>query len=70
MLYEVITLDRFDIESETFARWTQRDGLPNDVVYGVLADDDGRLWLSTNRGLSRFDPRTEEFRNYDRNNFV
>ena len=24
------------------------------------------MWLSTNRGLSRFDPRTEAFRNYDR----
>jgi ligand-binding sensor domain-containing protein len=58
-------LDRFDIESGTFLHWTQRDGLPNDVVYGVLPDESGRLWLSTNRGLSRFDPATEEFRNYD-----
>jgi streptogramin lyase len=24
-----------------------------------------RLWLSTNKGISRFDPQTERFRNYD-----
>jgi len=30
-----------------------------------LEDDRGRLWLSTNKGLSRFDPQTKTFRNYD-----
>ena len=34
-------------------------------MYGVLADDDGQLWMSTNKGLSCFDPRTGTFRNYD-----
>ncbi|MGH7564489.1 MAG: two-component regulator propeller domain-containing protein [Gemmatimonadota bacterium] len=60
-------LNRFDFESQTFARFTEKDGLPNNVVYGILADDDGLLWMSTNKGLSRFDPRTGRFRNYDVN---
>jgi signal transduction histidine kinase len=58
-------LNRFDRDTQSFARYTEKDGLPNDVVYGVLADRSGRLWLSTNNGLSRFDPRSERFRNYD-----
>ena len=39
-------------------------------MYGILEEDAaqegqaGCLWLSTNNGLSRFDPRTETFRNY------
>lgn len=37
-------------------------GLP---IYGILEDEQGFLWVSTDRGLSRFDPRTETFRNYD-----
>lgn len=57
-------LEKFDRETETFQHHTTRDGLPNDVVYGILEDDDGHLWLSTNNGLSRFNPRTGEFRNY------
>ncbi len=45
--------------------YTEADGLPSNVVYGILEDDRGRLWMSTNRGLSRFDPGSETFRNYD-----
>ena len=53
-----------------FTHYRVKDGLPNDSVYGILeedtpsADQAGRLWLSTNNGLSRFDPQTETFRNY------
>jgi len=48
-----------------FRTYTERHGLPNDSVYGILEDDSGDLWLSTNRGLSRLDPRREAFRNFD-----
>jgi diguanylate cyclase (GGDEF)-like protein len=48
-----------------FARYTERDGLSNDTVYGILEEDSGNLWLSTNRGLSRLDPETGSFRNFD-----
>ncbi|MEM7786665.1 MAG: two-component regulator propeller domain-containing protein [Bacteroidota bacterium] len=39
---------------------TDRDGLPTNSVYGVLADGDGRLWASTTSGLARVDPLTRE----------
>ena len=45
--------------------YTMKNGLPNDVVYAILEDDDGYLWLSTDHGLARFDPIAESFRNYD-----
>src|SRR5690606_17429616 len=48
-------LNRLDLSTGRFTHYTTADGLPNNVVYGILPDDDGRLWLSTNRGLSRFD---------------
>ena len=34
------------------------------MVYGILEDTFGRLWLSTNRGISCFNPETEKFRNF------
>ena len=58
-------LNRFDPKSGTFEHFREKDGLPNDLIYGILEDDQGRLWMSTNRGLSRFDPRTRAFRNFD-----
>ena len=57
-------LDRLDVESGEIRHFTEREGLANNGVYHVLDDDQGRLWMSTNRGISRFDPDTETFRNY------
>ncbi|RMG72892.1 MAG: hypothetical protein D6722_04550, partial [Bacteroidetes bacterium] len=45
--------------------FTTADGLPSQTVYAIIPDEQGRLWLSTQKGLSRFDPTTGQFRNYD-----
>jgi ligand-binding sensor domain-containing protein/serine phosphatase RsbU (regulator of sigma subunit) len=58
-------LNKLIRESGRFVRYRMKDGLPNEVIYGILEDRHGHLWLSTNKGLSRFDPRTETFKNYD-----
>lgn len=49
------------------ANYTEKDGLSNNFVYGILKDNTGKLWLSTNRGISVFDPELKQFRNYDIN---
>jgi len=48
-----------------FINYTEIDGLPGNVIDGILEDDQGYIWLSTSRGLSKFNPKTETFRNYD-----
>ncbi len=58
-------LDKFDKATGTFTHFTEKDGLPNGVIYGILGDAEGNLWLSTNNGLSKFDSKTKIFRNYD-----
>ncbi len=55
------------IKDSVLKNWQSRDGLPNDVVYGILQDEQKRLWLSTNKGLSCFDLRNRRFFNYDIN---
>ena len=51
-------LARLDLRTGTFTAYTTRQGLPNNVVYGILSDKRGNLWVSTNQGLCRFAPRT------------
>jgi serine/threonine protein kinase len=58
-------LNRFDPVSETFTAYTEKEGLANNIVCGILEDNDGNLWLSTGNGLSCFNPKTGTFRNYD-----
>ncbi|MCP5104227.1 MAG: histidine kinase, partial [bacterium] len=51
-------------ETDSFSYYTTKDGLPNDVIYGIIEDSRGNLWLSTNDGLSRFSPQQKKFKNY------
>lgn len=57
-------LVKFEIATGDCTSYRVKDGLPNDSVLGILPAKDGNLWLSTSKGLSCFDPRTETFKNY------
>ena len=41
-----------------FANVSEAQGLPNNTIYGLRADGVGNIWISTNFGLARLDPRT------------
>jgi PAS domain S-box-containing protein len=58
-------LNSFDRKRELFTHYTVNDGLANNIVYGILEDDRNNLWISTGNGLSKFNPVTKEFVNYD-----
>lgn len=47
-----------------YINYTTESGLPNNTIHGIVEDPKGYLWLSTNKGLARFDPRTDVFTNY------
>mgnify|MGYP005666451557 CR=1 FL=1 len=57
-------LNLFQEEQGTFTSITTQDGLPNNIIYGILPDEKGNLWLSTNRGLSKFNPQRKTFDNF------
>jgi signal transduction histidine kinase/ligand-binding sensor domain-containing protein len=54
-----------DKEKKSFRSYQEKDGLPGSSIYGILEDNKKRLWISTNRGISRFNPGTGYFKNYD-----
>ena len=58
-------LYRLDAQRQVLRPFRMADGLPSDSVVGILEDAEHRLWLSTFHGLSRFDPATEIFLNFD-----
>lgn len=47
-----------------FKAYRTEDGLINNSVIGVWEDKDGYVWLTTNNGLSRFNPKDDSFQNY------
>lgn len=54
----------FHPETETFTSYNSGNGLPNDVVYQIVEDKDGLLWLTTNNGLVCFHPTTKAIKVY------
>ena len=59
--------NRFDPSSGTFEHFTEKQGLANNAIYGILEDSDDNLWISTNQGISCFNKITRTFKNYDTN---
>lgn len=49
-------LNAFDIKNGKFYTYTVEKGLANNVVYSILPDENGGLWLSSNKGITKFVP--------------
>lgn len=58
-------LNRLDRKSGRFQHFMEKEGLPDKVVYGILADEEGHLWLSTNKGLCVFSAKDFSVKNFD-----
>lgn len=51
--------------SPEFIHFTVKNGLPSNIIYTIQSDKKGNIWLSTDNGLSVFNPLKKTFRNYD-----
>ncbi len=60
-------LNKFDKHTGNVIRYTMHDGLPNNVINGILFDKEQSMWLSTNHGICKFNPSTLDVKRYDLN---
>jgi signal transduction histidine kinase/ligand-binding sensor domain-containing protein/DNA-binding response OmpR family regulator len=63
-------LDLFDKAKHQFITYSEKEGLANATIYHLLSDNNGRIWMSTNKGISSIDIRTKAITNYNYNNGV
>ncbi|MBZ4188017.1 hybrid sensor histidine kinase/response regulator transcription factor [Niabella beijingensis] len=56
-------LNRLHKQTGTFTRYGPAQGMSN-VVFGIVPDDSGYLWLSTNNGLLRFSEKDNRIWSY------
>jgi streptogramin lyase len=59
---------RLNIRTRHLDFFTVKNGLANNTVYNILKDHSGKLWISTDAGISVFNPVTGKFFNYDESN--
>lgn len=55
---------RFTPWNNKFLLYTEENGLPNDGIVNIEEDNQGYIWLATNKGLSRFNPKQVRFENF------
>ncbi len=56
---------KVDIKNKTCINYTANKTLPNNVLYGILPDSMGNLWISTNKGIAKFNTKTETSNNFN-----
>jgi signal transduction histidine kinase/AraC-like DNA-binding protein len=66
--FGITKLLQYDNDSVVYENYNEIEGLPNNTIHGILEDDLGHLWLSTNNGIVQFDPATKNFRIYNHRN--
>ena len=61
-------IGKYDSVGETFIMYDRKNGLLNNAINSIEADDAGNLWVSTLKGMSCFNPETETFTNWSNRN--
>ena len=49
-------INLFDLKTEKAITYSTANGLPSNYIYSILPDKEGRLWLSTDKGLAYITP--------------
>lgn len=57
-------LSVYDSGKKTVRDYSTHNGLPGDLIYGILEDRDGNIWVSTNVGIARFNPASGRFASF------
>jgi ligand-binding sensor domain-containing protein/serine phosphatase RsbU (regulator of sigma subunit) len=57
-------LNKFDTKTKKAIRLGEKYEQANFPVYGILIDEQGMLWMSSNVGILKFDPKKEQFINF------
>ena len=53
---------RYDQQTQSYTRFTRRDGLPGNLILSLVIDANGHLWFGTHaQGLSRYRPEQDRF---------
>jgi ligand-binding sensor domain-containing protein len=57
-------LDMFNPAKNKFTHFTNIHQLSTAVIYGILEDENGNLWMSTNNGILKFSEKTGEIKQF------
>jgi signal transduction histidine kinase/ligand-binding sensor domain-containing protein/CheY-like chemotaxis protein len=57
-------LNCYDPKTRTFKAYAEQSGFINNAINYINEDDEGYIWISSNQGITRLDPRTGKIQNF------
>jgi len=57
-------LNLFDMKTETFLQFSEKDGLPENSIRGLIEDHEHNIWISTNLGIACMNPNTYKIKTF------
>ncbi|PCH73445.1 MAG: hybrid sensor histidine kinase/response regulator [Flavobacteriaceae bacterium] len=55
----------FNSKTQELRKYGIAQGLPNEVIYAIVPDNNNHIWISTNNGISRLNLFTKKINNFD-----
>ncbi len=60
-------LNKYEKATDSFKHFTDQEGMASNIICDIIEDKQGMLWLSTYKGITKFNPLTNSIKNYDYN---
>jgi ligand-binding sensor domain-containing protein/GGDEF domain-containing protein len=64
--FNILSKENLDKDIYSFSHLNVKDGMNSRAVYGIIQDDSGDIWFSSNKGISRFSPKHKAFKHFDK----
>jgi signal transduction histidine kinase/ligand-binding sensor domain-containing protein/CheY-like chemotaxis protein len=61
-------INKYDSKKDEFTWINETNGLSDNSIFGIAEDSKGSLWLSSAKGLSKYNPVTGTVENFDKSN--
>ncbi len=58
-------LNLYNEKTSSFTKILISDGLPSNIIESIIEDFDADIWLGTANGISRYNPKSKNIRNFD-----
>src|SRR5665648_691410 len=58
-------MDKLERATGKFTNYSTTEGLPGNAVSSILFDDNNDLWIATDKGLAKFNPKTKSIHIFD-----
>ncbi|HSL89355.1 MAG TPA: two-component regulator propeller domain-containing protein [Ignavibacteriaceae bacterium] len=60
----IFLLEHDKIVNPVFKNFNSSNGIPEDLIMGIVAEDENNIWISTQAGLARYDYNKKTFASY------